>query len=274
MVKFFIDPGHGGIDSGAVGNDLQEKNLTLQISKNIRDILNEYENVQVKLSREGDETLSLTQRTDAANSWRADFLLSVHINSGGGTGFEDYIYPTASSDAVKYQNVIHAEIKKEVDFQDRGKKKANFHMIRESKMPSILTENGFIDHPSDAAKLKQQSYIERIALGHVNGLVRAFNLQEKEPKPPMWDGLELHKEQIGRIRVLKRINLWKRDANDQLVFVRILQPGEVYRVYGYDDLYFGQYDVGDNHWITKIDGYIKYETPSKALLKKANEFYQ
>lgn len=274
MVKFFIDPGHGGTDPGAVGNGLQEKNLTLQISKNIRDILSEYENVQVKLSREGDETLSLSQRTNAANTWRADYLLSVHINSGGGTGFEDYIYPTASAAAVKYQNVIHAEIKKEVDFQDRGKKKANFHMIRESNMPSILTENGFIDHPSDAGKLKQQSYIERIAHGHVNGLVRAFNLQEKAPKPPMWDGLELKREQIGRIRILKRINLWKRDSNDQLVFVRILQPGEVYRVYGYDDLYFGQYDVGDNHWVTKIDGYIKYETPSKALLKKANEYYK
>ena len=141
-------------------------------------------------------------------------------------------------------------------------------------MPSILTENGFIDHPSDAAKLKQQSFIERIAHGHVNGLVRAFNLQKKAPKPPVWNGLEFKQGQIGRIRILKRINLWKRNDNNELSFVRVLEPGEVYRVYGYDDLYFGQYDVGDNHWITKMDGYIKYETPSKALLKQVNEYYK
>ncbi|MBA4538815.1 N-acetylmuramoyl-L-alanine amidase, partial [Bacillus aquiflavi] len=57
MVKIFIDPGHGGTDPGAVGNGLQEKNLTLQISTKIRDILvNEYNNVYVNMSRTGDQT--------------------------------------------------------------------------------------------------------------------------------------------------------------------------------------------------------------------------
>ena len=90
MVKIFIDPGHGGTDPGAVGNGLLEKDLTLSISLKIRNLLNGYENTQVKLSRDKDITLSLKERTDMANAWGADYLLSVHINAGGGTGYEDF----------------------------------------------------------------------------------------------------------------------------------------------------------------------------------------
>lgn len=91
MAKIFIDPGHGGTDPGAVGNGLQERNVNLQIALRVRDILlNEYDNVT---SRTGDQTVSLGQRTNAANSWGADYFLSIHINAGGGTGFESFIYP-------------------------------------------------------------------------------------------------------------------------------------------------------------------------------------
>ncbi|WP_243356084.1 N-acetylmuramoyl-L-alanine amidase family protein [Bacillus litorisediminis] len=180
MVKIFIDPGHGGSDTGAVGNGLQEKNLTLQIATRVRDILAaEYNNISILMSRTGDQTVSLTQRTDAANSWGADYYLSIHINAGGGTGFESFIYPNVGAPTTTYQDIIHEEILKQVDFYNRGKKEANFHVLRETYMPALLTENGFIDNATDANKLKQSSYIERIARGHVNGLARAFNIPKK-----------------------------------------------------------------------------------------------
>lgn len=180
MVKVFIDPGHGGTDPGAVGNGLQEKNLTLQIGTRVRDMLvNEYNDVSVLMSRTGDQTLTLTQRTNAANAWGADFLLSIHINAGGGSGYEDFIYPGVGAPTTTYQNLIHEEIMKLVNFRDRGKKTANFHMLRESRMPALLTENGFIDNAEDAAKLKSASFIESIARGHTNGIVRSFNLTRK-----------------------------------------------------------------------------------------------
>lgn len=97
------------------------------------------------------------------------------------------------------------------------------------------------------------------------------NNTPRSTEPVMWDGMELKKGQIGRITILKPINLWKRDANDNLTMVRVLNPGEVYRVYGYDNLYGGQYNVGDDHWVTKMDGYIKYETPSQEKLEEANK---
>lgn len=180
MVKIFIDPGHGGTDPGAGANSLLEKYLTLAISLRIRALLEDYENVQVKLSRDDDTTLSLKQRTDMANKWGADYLISVHINAGGGQGYEDFIYNDASSASIARQNVMHAEITKYLGMTDRGEKRGNLHMVRESKMPAILTENGFIDNAADATKLKQSSFIDKIAQGHVDGLVKIFGLKKKE----------------------------------------------------------------------------------------------
>jgi N-acetylmuramoyl-L-alanine amidase len=180
MVKVFIDPGHGGTDPGAVGNGLQEKNITLQIATRIKDILTlEYDNVSILMSRTGDQTVSLTERTNAANAWGADFFLSVHINAGGGTGYEDYVYPGVGAPTTIYQNNIHAEVMKLVDFNDCGKKQANFHVLRETSMPALLSENGFIDNSNDAAKLKSGTFIENLARGHVNGIVKSFNLPKK-----------------------------------------------------------------------------------------------
>src|SRR5690242_5441041 len=95
--RIYLDPGHGGTDSGAVGNGLQEKALTLAIALQIRSILQANWAVDVRMSRTTDATVSLDQRTNDANAWGADIFVSVHINSGGGTGFESYRYLTTDT---------------------------------------------------------------------------------------------------------------------------------------------------------------------------------
>ncbi|WP_228552375.1 N-acetylmuramoyl-L-alanine amidase family protein [Gracilibacillus salitolerans] len=181
MVKIYIDPGHGGTDPGATGNGLREKDLTLAISKKIKNKLNQYQGVSVRLSRANDKTLSLKQRSNDANKWGADYLISVHINAGGGTGYEDFIYNglSNSSSTAKKRDVMHQAIIDQVHLPNRGKKKANFHMVRESNMPAILTENGFIDTVNDASRLRKDSFLDDIAQGHVNGLIKIFNLKKK-----------------------------------------------------------------------------------------------
>ncbi|QOR66304.1 LysM peptidoglycan-binding domain-containing protein [Cytobacillus suaedae] len=67
------------------------------------------------------------------------------------------------------------------------------------------------------------------------------------------------KGEIGYVKITKRINLWKRDSSGKLEFVRVLNPGESYRVYGEDQLHGGQYDVGARHYITKMTGYVEFE---------------
>lgn len=183
MVKIFIDPGHGGYDSGAVGYGLKEKDLTLKIAKKIRDMLSRYSNVVVKLSREDDRYLSLSQRAKMANDWNADIFISIHINSAtnkSAAGFETFIYNGNVSQAtISNQNVIHADVVKAIGLRDRGKKRANFAVLRQTKMPGLLTENGFISNANDANKLKQESFLNKIAQGHVNGLVKVFGLKPK-----------------------------------------------------------------------------------------------
>lgn len=179
MVKIFIDPGHGGNDPGATANGLFEKDLTLSIALKLKAELLKYENVQVKLSREGNKKITLAERAKMANDWGADIFLSIHINAGGGVGFESYIYNgNVSSSTIAYQNILHEEIVKTTGWNDRGKKRANYAVLRETKMPAILTENGFIDRTTDANKLKNDSFLDNIAQGHVNGLVKLFNLKK------------------------------------------------------------------------------------------------
>ncbi|WP_223594216.1 N-acetylmuramoyl-L-alanine amidase [Neobacillus bataviensis] len=187
-MKLYLDPGHGGTDPGAQGNGLNEKDLTLDIALKIRTILlNNYENIEVMMSRTGDITKSLSQRTNEANAWKADYYLSIHINadSGTATGYEDYIHSSLSdtSTTAKYRDIIHAEVIKLNQLKDRGKKKANFHVLRESAMPAMLSENGFIDNPQDAALMKQTSWRQNVAQGHANGIALAFNLQPKSTAP-------------------------------------------------------------------------------------------
>lgn len=178
-IKIFIDPGHGGSDPGAVANGLREKDLTLAIAKALKKYLEQFEGIEVRLSREDDRFLSLTERTRLANEWGADIFISIHINAGGGTGFETFVFTNASSKSVAYQNVIHEEIMKVLDVADRGKKRANFAVLRTSRMPAILTENLFIDRASDAAKLKDPTFISYVVKGHGEGIVKVFGLKRK-----------------------------------------------------------------------------------------------
>ncbi|WP_059103220.1 N-acetylmuramoyl-L-alanine amidase [Shouchella shacheensis] len=184
-MKLYLDPGHGGRDPGATGNGLQEKNIALDIALRIRTILaNDYNNVEVTMSRTTDRFVSLSARTNEANAWGADYFLSIHCNAfnGSARGYEDFIHSSLSdtSQTARYQATIHSEVLKQNNLPDRGRKKANFHVLRETVMSALLTENGFIDNNTDAALMREASWRQAVAQGHVNGLEAAFGLERKE----------------------------------------------------------------------------------------------
>ncbi|ABC61291.1 N-acetylmuramoyl-L-alanine amidase [Geobacillus phage GBSV1] len=200
-MKIVLDAGHGGHDPGAVANGLKEKDLTLAIVKHIGKMLGEYEGAEVHYTRTDDRFLELSERAAIANKLKADLLISVHINAGGGTGFESYIYNGNVSPAtIAYQNVIHQELMKAIgNVTDRGKKRANYAVLRETNMPAILTENLFIDNANDAAKLKSEQFLQQVAYGHVQGIVKAFGLKKKvnsQPEQKPSDG-KLYRVQVG-----------------------------------------------------------------------------
>src|SRR5699024_2066286 len=112
-------------------NGLREKDLNLKIAKEVNKRLKKYKGVSTKMSRTSDKYLSLSQRTNKASKWGADYFLSIHINAGGGTGYEDYIYNGPLMKRTSdIRDIMHSAITKRVpEFRNRGKKKANFHVL-------------------------------------------------------------------------------------------------------------------------------------------------
>ena len=165
--KIFIDPGHGGNDSGAVGiNNLLEKDINLSVAKKVQDLLKS-KGLEVILSRTNDKTLSLNDRTSAANSSKADCFISIHCNAfnGEACGVETYSYSTNTNDLA---TDIHEELLKSKCYtKNRGTKTANFYVIKNTNMRACLIELGFIDNIEDSKLLlqKQDNLAEAIARG-------------------------------------------------------------------------------------------------------------
>lgn len=191
VVEF--DAGHGGEDPGAVGNGLREKDLTLAIARSAKNhLLENYEGVTVKMTRESDATLSLLSRTNKAISDSADSLVSIHINSAGSAqanGYEDFRHTSQSStsESGRLQSAIHDKVSP-LFTENRGKKQANYHMVREAtvrphgkkSIPSTLTECGFIVNKEDAALLKDAGFISKLGIAHAEGVATFHGLKRKQ----------------------------------------------------------------------------------------------
>lgn len=180
--KIMLDPGHGGHDPGAAANGLKEKDLVLKIAKKTKAILEKVYGATVKLTRSTDVYIDLSQRARLANNWGADYFASIHINAAGGTGFETFRYVelSASSGTGKQQKIVHDAIYRKIKGKagDRGTKSKDLAVLRETKMPAILTENLFIDREKDAALLKQDSFLDALAEGHAEGIAAAVGLKK------------------------------------------------------------------------------------------------
>jgi len=197
-----IDAGHGGKDPGACGNGLQEKDIALKVACEVAERLqSQYEGAKCLLTRSTDDFLELRERTNKANAAKADALVSIHCNAGGGAGgFESFRYTTASAVTTAFQNVIHTELMarlKTFGVTDRGQKAANLHMCRESKMPSVLTENLFIDVASDAVRLKRDDVLEAIIEGHVVGIAKYLGLKKKQTEKPSDPALSVYVDGVN-----------------------------------------------------------------------------
>lgn len=190
-MKLYLDSGHGGVDSGAVGNGLLEKNVVLEMAKKLKTFMQtNYKNIEIMETRTTDVFVSLDERTKRANDWGADVFLSLHLNANTITtakGFETYIYPEVDSKTVSFQNVVHEEVMKQIagyaGVVDRGKKRANFHVLRESNMIALLGENLFISNTSDSSLLKQSSFLDSLVRGYAFGMEKFFGLEKNIPPP-------------------------------------------------------------------------------------------
>lgn len=190
-----LDPGHGGQDPGAVANGLYEKNITLDIVGKVASKLSKYD-VTIYLTRTDDTYYSVSQRAVIANNNKADYFLSIHVNAGGGTGFESFVYNGGVSSATtNLRATLHKAIMESIaafGIKDRGMKAANLGVLRESNMPACLIECLFIDTLNDAQLLKQDMFLDQLADGIVKGLVVGMGLKLKTPTvDPLVDALKV-----------------------------------------------------------------------------------
>ena len=139
-----IDAGHGGTDNGATHNDLQEKDIVLNIAKKIKE-LNKDENIEILLTRDGDSYPSLSDRSGYANKVKPDLLISLHMNKAlkntDKKGAEIYYQDNENSKNIASQLAT--------SFDNCLTKHLNLHILRESTSPALLLELGFMSNEDD-----------------------------------------------------------------------------------------------------------------------------
>ncbi|MGA3881434.1 N-acetylmuramoyl-L-alanine amidase [Bacillus pumilus] len=234
--KIMLDPGHGGHDPGAVAHGLKEKDLVLKVAKKTKAILEKVYGAAVKLTRSTDVYIDLSQRARLANNWGADYFASIHINAGGGTGFETFRFDklSAASSTGKQQKIVHDSIYKKIKEKavDRGKKSENLAVLRETKMPAILTENLFIDREKDAALLKQDSFLNLLAEGHAEGIAAAVGLKKVSSSSKTSPKKETASKGVAMAVVKQNSDgwLWVYDKPSWSAKHKKVKPGEAFTI--------------------------------------------
>ncbi|WP_139414282.1 N-acetylmuramoyl-L-alanine amidase family protein [Chlamydia abortus] len=176
----FIDPGHGGKDQGTASKEFhyEEKSLTLSLAFSVQSYLKRMGYKPV-LTRTSDVYVDLGKRAALANQNKADIFVSIHCNYSSNTsafGTEVYFYNGKNNVASRSRasealakDVLNA-MQKNGTLKIRGAKNGNFAVIRETTMPAILIETGFLSNPRERAALSDARYRMHIARGIAEGV--------------------------------------------------------------------------------------------------------
>ena len=181
-----IDPGHGGIDSGAVGvNGIYEKDVVLKISKAILKLNKSlFDNeLDIYLTRYNDTLISLSDRSLLTKSLKADVFVSLHCNASqnNSRGMEVYAHHSKNKKSIALGVSILNESIQKLGFKKRGVKFADFQVLRQTILycPSVLVELGFITNADEADYYLEAKNIEAMALAVLMGINEFYNKIEK-----------------------------------------------------------------------------------------------
>jgi N-acetylmuramoyl-L-alanine amidase len=205
--KIALDAGHGGTDPGAIGvTGKKEKDFALTMALKIEERLKADKKVTPVLTRNNDSFVELKERVKIAKKQKVDSFISIHANSTAepskATGTET-LYTREESKPLA--TIIHKHLIAATGLKDRGVKYQNIHVTRETNMPAILLEVGFINHPDDEKKLFDPAFQDRVADAIVAGIYEYFGITVTAPQPapqPVTSYKEMdvtvHTDPIGR----------------------------------------------------------------------------
>jgi N-acetylmuramoyl-L-alanine amidase len=161
-VKVVIDAGHGGSDPGAVSlNSRFEKDFTLAMESKIIDLLKLIPEIDVYETRSSDTYPTLQERVDFANNMNANLFISIHANkfsNAAVNGTETYYN---RPDSIAFANLIHRKVTAVSGISERGVKSGNFKVLRETTMPAVLLELGYLSNKGDEAQLYSNEFQDR-----------------------------------------------------------------------------------------------------------------
>ena len=192
----FLDPGHGGRDSGAYYYGIAEKDLNLQVSRKLRKRLEEL-GYTVLTSRDSDVDVDfVTERSRMVNKTNADFFISIHFNATGNDttlnlGIQTYSYkedadypskinqywhnnPDRMSESNRLAADLHSSLLTETGARDAGLLQATFAVLRETAKPAVLLELGYMDNSEENQRIRSDQYQDKLVEGIIKGIQKYY----------------------------------------------------------------------------------------------------
>ena len=192
----FLDPGHGGRDSGAYYYNVAEKDLNMQVYRKLRKKLEEL-GYKVLTSRDSDIDVDfITERSRMVNKTNSDIFISIHFNATGSaysksSGIQTYSYsdepdypskinqywhnhPDRMSESKRLATSIHSSLLSETGAKDAGLLESSFAVLRETAKPAVLLELGYMDNFAENQQIQDSHYQDKLVAGIVKGIQKYY----------------------------------------------------------------------------------------------------
>lgn len=186
-IKIFVDQGHnptGYHNSGAQGFGLYEENITYMVGRYLADILEADPRFEVRLSRNSrteilgtNNITSLNERVTMANEWPADYFLSIHVNANDNpniNGSEVYVSAMYTQSYWLGEDILYEIVRRVGTAYNGVRLNPSLYVLRNTNMPAVLIELGYVTNASDAWKLANNQYAFAYAI--YNGLLNYLGL--------------------------------------------------------------------------------------------------
>lgn len=183
----YLDPGHGGLDPGAIYGGINEKDINLEISKKIEEKLSKLGAI-VYMTRYGDYDLSvnntinrkrsdLSRRSNIINKSNCDLFLSIHLNAEETNSYRgaQAFYAEKNEKNIEIAKIFQEEFKKSLNSTRNYKKDNTLYLQKRLKVPGVLLEVGFLSNPNERYLLKQETYQNKIAETIVSATLTYFH---------------------------------------------------------------------------------------------------
>lgn len=183
-IRIFVDQGHNpqGVNAGAEGNGLREQDVTYNVGVYLAELLRADPRFEVRLSRNSptdslgtSNATSLQARVNMANSWPANYFVSIHCNANPNPaihGSEVYVYREGTQSYWLAQHILRSVVE-QVGTRDNGVRvNSSLYVLRRTNMPAVLVELGYLTNSADAMKLRDDQ--RGFARGIYYGLLSYF----------------------------------------------------------------------------------------------------